>query len=95
MANGYGSSSSSTQSTTQGSVSSVARSGIGVSQQISSLTIDTSDMPTAITSRVFSVTGGKNAKFNINIGIVIIFTNNFIKNADKFSLSDVNLFTQL
>ena len=65
MANGYGSSSSSTQSTTQGSVSSVARSGIGVSQQISSLTIDTSDMPTAITSRVFSVTGGKNAKFKI------------------------------
>ena len=65
MANGYGSSSSSTQSTTQGSVSSVARSGIGVSQQISSLTIDTSDMPTAITSRVFNVTGGKNAKFKI------------------------------
>jgi len=65
MANGYGSSSSSTQSTAQGSVSSVARGGIGVSQQISNLAIDTSDMPTAITSRVFNVTGGKNAKFKI------------------------------
>ena len=64
MANGYGSSSS-TQSTTQSSVGSVTRSGIGVSQQISSLAIDTSSMPTAITSRVFSVTGGKNAKFKM------------------------------
>lgn len=58
MANGYGS--SSTQSSTQSSSTSTATSGrIGVENQISNLTINTSDMPTATTQRSFRVVGGK------------------------------------
>jgi len=66
MANGYGS--SSTQSSTQSSSTSTATSGrIGVENQISNLTINTSDMPTATTQRSFRVVGGKGAQFQIII----------------------------
>jgi len=64
MANGYGS--SSTQSSTSSSSASVVASGrLGVVNQISNLTIDTSDMPAAITQKAFRVIGGKGAKFQI------------------------------
>tara|TARA_R100001443_G_scaffold73520_2_gene81439 strand:- start:768 stop:2078 length:1311 start_codon:yes stop_codon:yes gene_type:complete len=93
MANGYGSSSSSTES----SASSISRSSVGTSQQINSFKIDTNDMPNAVTSRDFVVSGNIGATFNM-IALQVGTQKYYNFNSEEFELghnSNSNLIVTL